>query len=95
MNDSFRDMIAEGWLIIYMDNLLIASSNLKIHKEHTHHILQRMIKLDLYLKLEKYQFDISEVEYLGIIIKPSQLAMDSVKLDRIAAWLTPVKVKDI
>ena len=27
MNDSFRDMIAEGWLVIYMDDLLISSPN--------------------------------------------------------------------
>ena len=33
MSDSFRDMIAEGWLIIYMDNLLIYSDNDKDHEE--------------------------------------------------------------
>ena len=33
MNDSFRDMIAEGWLLIYMDDLLIFSPNAKIYKE--------------------------------------------------------------
>ena len=27
MNNSFRDMIAEGWLIIYMDNMLLTSTN--------------------------------------------------------------------
>ena len=43
MNDSFCDMITEGWLVI----------------------------------------------------KPGQLAMDPVKLDRIASWPTPTKVKDV
>ena len=88
-------MIAKGWLIIYMDDLLIASSNPKTHTERTHYVLQRMTKLDLHLKLEKCEFDISEVEYLGMIVKPSQLAMDPVKLDGITAWPTPTKVKDI
>ena len=27
MNNSFRDMIAEGWLIIYMDDMLLSSTN--------------------------------------------------------------------
>ena len=27
MNDSFKDMIAEGWLIVYMDDMLITSRN--------------------------------------------------------------------
>ena len=54
-----------------------------------------MTKLDLHLKLEKCQFDVPEVEYLGMIIKPGQLAMDPVKLDGIATWPTPAKVKDV
>ena len=40
-----------------------------------------MAELDLHLKLEKCQFDILEVEYLGMIVKPGQLTMDPVKLD--------------
>ena len=83
MNDSFRDMIAEEWLIIYMDDLLIASPDLKTHEEQTHRILQRMTELNLHLKLEKCQFNVPEVEYLGMIIKPGQLTMDPVKLDGI------------
>ena len=54
-----------------------------------------MTKLDLHLKLEKCQFNVSEVKYLGMIVKPGQLAMDPVKLDGIATWPTPAKVKDV
>ena len=78
-----------------MDDLLITSSNSKTHAERTRCVLQRMTELDLHLKLEKCQFDIPEVEYLGMIVKPGQLAMDPIKLDGIAAWPTPAKVKDI
>ena len=53
INDSFRDMIAEGWLVIYMDNLLITSPDLKTYAEWTHHVLQRMTELNLHLKLER------------------------------------------
>ena len=95
MNDSFRDMIAEGWLIIYMDDLLIYSPDTSLHEEHTKRVLQRMAKLDLHLKLKKCKFTTDEVEYLGMIVKPGQLAMDPVKLDGIASWLTPTKVKDV
>ena len=54
-----------------------------------------MKELDLHLKLEKCQFASSEVEYLGMIVKPGQLAMDPVKLDRIASWPTPTKTKNV
>jgi hypothetical protein len=54
-----------------------------------------MTELDLHLKLEKCRFAIPEVDYLGMIIKPRQLAMDPVKLDSITSWSTPTKVRDV
>ena len=95
MSDSFRDMIAEGWLVIYMDDLLIYSDNDRDHEEQTKRVLQRMKELDLYLKLEKCSFNISEVEYLGMIVKPGSLAMDPVKVAGIADWPIPSTVKDV
>ena len=88
-------MIAEGWLVIYMNNLLIFSPDEDIHHEHTRRVLQHMTELDLHLKLEKCHFTATEVEYLGMIVKPGQLAMDPVKLDGIANWPTPEKAKDV
>ena len=88
-------MIAEGWLIIYMDDLLIFSPDEDTHRERTKCVLQRMMELDLHLKLEKCRFATNKVEYLGMIVKPRQLAMDPVKLDGIASWPTPKKVKDV
>ena len=95
MSDSFRDMIAEGWLVIYMDDLLIYSDNDIEHTARTKRVLQRMKELDLYLKLEKCSFAVREVEYLGMIIKPGSLAMDPVKVAGIAKWPTPSTVKDV
>ena len=95
MSNSFRDMIAEGWLVIYMDDLLIYSDNDKDHEEWTKRVLQRMKELDLYLKLEKCSFNVSEVEYLGMIVKPGSLAMDPVKVAGIADWPIPSTVKDV
>ena len=53
MNDSFKDMIAEGWLIVYMDDMLITSRNKEEDVERTRRVLQRMKELDLHLKLKK------------------------------------------
>ena len=84
MNDSFHDMITEGWLVIYMDNLLIYSPNATTHTGHTKQVLQCVVELDLDLKLEKCTFTETKVEYLGMIVKPGQLTMDSIKLNDIA-----------
>ncbi|KIN92931.1 hypothetical protein M404DRAFT_94710, partial [Pisolithus tinctorius Marx 270] len=58
-------------------------------------VLERMRELSLPLKLEKCHFDLAEVEYLGMIIKENTIAMDPVKVQGIAEWPVPKKVKDV
>ena len=41
MDDLFGDYIIEGWLVIYMDDLLIHSSNQELHNEQTQKVLQQ------------------------------------------------------
>ena len=95
MNDSFKDMIAEGWLIVYMDDMLITSRNKEEDIERTRRVLQRMKELDLHLKLKKCRFGVEEVDFLGLILRPGEIAMDPTKLSGIAEWPTPTKVKDV
>jgi hypothetical protein len=68
MDHLFDDFIAEGWLIIYMDDLLIHSAGDDEHRERTKKVLQRLQDNHLYLKLEKCAFVVPEVEYLGMVI---------------------------
>ena len=95
MNNSFKDMIAEGWLIVYMDNMLITSWNKEEDIERTRRVLQRMKDLDLHLKLKKCRFGVEEVNFLGLILRPGEITMDPTKLSGIAEWPTPTKVKDV
>src|SRR5882757_1315550 len=48
----------------------------------------------LFLKPEKCTFDAHEVEYLGMIIRPGQVAMDPAKLKGISEWPHPMTVKE-
>ena len=53
MNVIFAPEIAERWLIIYMDDILIATrDNTKFHEECVHHILEKLHLHNLYLKPE-------------------------------------------
>ena len=95
MNDLFRDMIDEGWLVIYMDDMLVFSKDKETHRRRTQRILQRLRENDLFLKAEKCIFDAVEVEFLGLIVKPGELHMDPVKLQGIQDWPTPENVKQV
>ena len=80
MDSAFGDMIAEGWLIIYMDDILVFAKTLEECQERTKWVLDRMQEEDLHLKLAKCAFDQMEVEYLGLIVKNGEVLMDPTKL---------------
>ena len=62
MDSASGDMIAEGWLIIYMDDVLVFAKTLEECQEWTKQVLERMQEEDLHLKLAKCTFDQMEVE---------------------------------
>ena len=80
MDDLFRDSIMEGWLVIYMDNLLIHSLDQVTHDKHTQKVLQYFQEQKMYLKLEKCTFSAEEVEYFGMIVGKGGVQMDPVSI---------------
>jgi RNase H-like domain found in reverse transcriptase/Reverse transcriptase (RNA-dependent DNA polymerase) len=95
MNDIFKDMIDEGWIVIYMDDILIFSEKLPNHQERTRRVLEQLREHDLYLKPEKCKFDVQEVEFFGLIVQPNRLSMDPTKLAGIKDWPAPTNVKGV
>uniref|UniRef100_A0A0W0F7Z8 Putative pro-pol protein n=1 Tax=Moniliophthora roreri TaxID=221103 RepID=A0A0W0F7Z8_MONRR len=57
--------------------------------------MHRLKKHDLFLKLEKCEFDVTEVIFLGMVIWPGYIAIDPVKLAGIADWEPPQTVKGV
>ena len=96
MDDIFQEEIAQGWLRVYMDDVIIATDN--DEKEHSRRVNQFLTKLanhDLFLKPEKCRFHQKEVEYLGVIIGDGKVKMDPVKVEGIAKWPKPTTVKEV
>ena len=95
MNHIFDNLMVEGWLIVYMDNILIHSNNQELHTEWTRKVLEHPWEYKLFLKLEKCFFNKAEVEYLGIIIKEGHVGMDPIKLAAIKQWKPPSSIKGV
>ena len=58
MTTRFMDLTAKGEVIIYMDDILIATGDdLQHHRKIVSGVLQRLQELDLYLKPSKCQFE--------------------------------------
>jgi len=95
MNDIFKDEINEGWLLIYMDDILIFTDDHPKMEEYMKRVLQKLYDNDLFLNLDKCVFDVTKVEYLDLIIKENKIAMEPTKLAGIADWPAPTTVKQV
>jgi reverse transcriptase-like protein len=81
MDDIFRSEVAQGYVIIYMNDILIVTEgNLKDHQKYVAHVLNILLKHDLYLKPEKCSFHKKEVEYLRVIVGNGKVKMDPTKV---------------
>ena len=72
MNDVFREEIVKGWVVIYMDDILVFSKNEEDHEKYVGRILQKLREHKLSLKPEKCWFSKKEIEFLGLIISKKQ-----------------------
>ncbi|SJL15199.1 uncharacterized protein ARMOST_18685 [Armillaria ostoyae] len=95
MNDIFKDLISEGKVTIYLDDILIFTKDLDEHQRIVRRVLQKLRENKLFLKAEKCEFEVLETEYLGVIISKGQVRMDPIKLAGIAEWPTPMKKKEL
>jgi hypothetical protein len=95
MNEIFQDLILSGDVMVYLDDILIAHSNLQKHRQVVREVLRRLRENKLYLRLEKCEFEKRSVEYLGVIISEGKVEMDPVKVAGVADWPAPTNRKDV
>ena len=88
MNNIFHDLIAEGVVCVYLDNILIFTKTLE-HCCIVCLVLEQLCQHQLYLKPKKCKFKQIWVEYLRLIILHRIVEMDSVKVARVAEWPVP------
>jgi len=68
MNEIFADMISEGVVVVYLDDILIFTRDLDEHRRITQRVLGRLAEHELYLRPEKCEFEKTWIEYLGLVI---------------------------
>jgi fluoride ion exporter CrcB/FEX len=49
MDEQFKDLIATGHVVIYLNDILIFTSTLLLLEQLTHKVLQQLLDLDLFL----------------------------------------------
>ena len=95
MNKIFEDLITQGVVSIYLDDILIFTSMLEEHRPISHMVMEQLRKHKLYLRHEKCEFEKTRIEYLGVIILHNKVKMDPVKIAGVSEWPTPTNKKEV
>eukprot|EP00253_Pinus_taeda_P022539 PITA_22539 len=94
MNSVFHQYL-DKFVLIFIDDILIYSLNMKEHEEHLRIVLQTLREHQLYGKFSKCDFYKEQIQYLGHIITKEGIAVDPEKIKTIMEWPTPKDVADI
>jgi len=85
INNMLREYL-DDFAITYLDNILMYSDNLKMHRSHVHKILRKLNERVLYVKKSKSKFEAKEIEFLNYVIQLEQIKKDSKKTDAVRNW---------
>jgi len=95
MNEIPRDMINEGKVVAFVDDVLVGTETKEGHNKIVEEVLKRLEENSLYVKPEKCMWKVWKIGFLGAIIEPNRIEIEKEKVDRVLSWPEPKNVKDV
>jgi len=95
MNDIFQDLIAEGIMVVYLDDILIFTRTEEEHTKAIRQVLQVLQEHKLFLRPEKCEFCKERIEYLRLVILENEVSIDPVKVVGVREWPIPENKTDV
>jgi len=94
MNHIFQYM-TDIFIVIYLKHILIFSNSMEDHQVHVHCVLEHLCKYDLHSKPEKCLFHTQKIEFLGFMVTPTSISMDTTKTNAVSIWPTLTNLKAV
>ena len=95
MDGIFEELITEGVVVVYLDNILIFTKTLEEHWKVICKVVALLQLHNLSLKPEKCKFEKTSVEYLRVVISQDSVMMDPAKVARVSEWPIPTTKKEV
>jgi len=95
MNNLFRDLINQGDIATFIDDILVATDTEEGHDKLVEEVLKRLEENNLFVKPEKCKWKVREVEFLEVVIGPKEVEMQKEKVKGVLNWLVPRNVKEV
>ncbi|MBW0495357.1 hypothetical protein O181_035072 [Austropuccinia psidii MF-1] len=95
MNTIFPTELSEGWLIIYIDDIIICSDSWSLHLERPARILDKVTGVNMKISLKKCNFSFEELKALGHIVSGLSLGIYKNKLAALLLQPIPQNKKEM
>jgi len=95
MNEILRDMINEGKVAAFVDNILVETETEEGYDEIVKEVLKRLEENNLYVKPEKCMWKVRKVPFLGVVMGEGKVEMEEKKIGEVLKWPTPQCVRDV
>ena len=95
MNDLFRDLVVEEKVVVFIDDVIVATGTEEGHDEIVEEVLKRLEENDLFVKPEKCMWKVREVGFLEVIIGEDGVRMEKEKVQGVVEWPVPKSIKDV
>jgi len=79
MNEILRDMINEGKVAAFVDDMLVGMEMEEGHNEVVEEVLKCLEENDLYVKPEKCMWKVQKVPFLGVVMGEGRVEMEEKK----------------
>jgi hypothetical protein len=91
MNRVFHDYL-DQFTVVFIDNILIYLKTPEEHEEHLRKALERFQREQLYTKLEKCEFWLDSVSFLGHVIFGEGIVVELEKVKAVEDWTRPISM---
>jgi hypothetical protein len=94
MNTIFQTVLRK-YVLVFFDDILVYSKTWQEHLKHLAAVLQVLQDHQLFVKLSKCSFGVSEIEYLGHVVSGQGVSMDREKIQAVLDWPPPKNIKQL
>ena len=95
MNRIFEDMVANGDVIVYLDDILVMGEDVRSHNKILKEVLSRLSQEKLIVRFDKCTFGVETIKFLGFIIGKEQIEICQSKITAITNWPPPTTVTEL
>ncbi|MBW0515245.1 hypothetical protein O181_054960 [Austropuccinia psidii MF-1] len=95
MNTIFPTELSEGWLINYIDDIIIFFDSLSFHLERVARVLDKVTGVNMKISLKKFNFGFEELKALGHIVSGLSLSIDKNKVAAVLLKPIPQNKKEM